>query len=191
MKLKPKPSIQQADNFFPDNIAIEMAEFVHNAKYRYGETDNTEHPPTGLVCDLYHIDAKEEVIITDQTKLIYNYFIKYIHEKYPNFWNEYVIYRLYVNVFAPKEQAYFHTDSVNNSDQWTFIYYPAHPHDYDINQGGWTEFSLDDKIIGVPPYYNSLVRFTSSVLHRATPFRDHHRFSIAIKCMNKKELNSK
>ena len=44
MKLKPKPSIQQADNFFPDNIAIEMAEFVHAAQYRYGETDNTEHP---------------------------------------------------------------------------------------------------------------------------------------------------
>ena len=55
MKLKPKPSIQQADNFFPDNIAIEMAEFVHNAKYRYGETDNTVDLPTGLVCDLYHI----------------------------------------------------------------------------------------------------------------------------------------
>ena len=76
MKLKPKPSIQQADNFFPDNIAIEMAEFVHNAKYRYGETDNTEHPPTGLVCDLFHIDEKEGILITDETKLIYNYFIK-------------------------------------------------------------------------------------------------------------------
>ena len=63
MKLKPKPSIQQADNFFPDNIAIEIAEFVHNAQYRYGETDNTVDLPTGLVCDLYHIDAKEEVIL--------------------------------------------------------------------------------------------------------------------------------
>ena len=46
MKLKPKPSIQQADNFFPDNIAIEIAEFVHNAQYRYGETDNTVDLPT-------------------------------------------------------------------------------------------------------------------------------------------------
>ena len=101
MKLKPKPSIQQADNFFPDN----MAEFVHNAKYRYGETDNTVDLPTGLVCDLYHIDAKEEVIITDQTKLIYNYFIKYIHEKYPNFWNDYAIYRLYVNVFQNNRKS--------------------------------------------------------------------------------------
>ena len=74
MKLKPKPSIQQVDNFFPDNIPIEIAEWIRNANYRHGETDNTEHPPTGLVCDLYHIDAKEDIVITDETKLIYNYF---------------------------------------------------------------------------------------------------------------------
>ena len=55
MKLKPKPSIQQVDNFFPDNIQIEIAEWIRNAKYRHGETDDTKHPPTGLVCDLYHI----------------------------------------------------------------------------------------------------------------------------------------
>ena len=64
MKLKPKPSIQQVDNFFPDNIPIEIAEWIRNANYRHGETDNTEHPPTGLVCDLYHIDAKEDIVIT-------------------------------------------------------------------------------------------------------------------------------
>ena len=92
MKLKPKPSIQQVDNFFPDNISIEIAEWIRNAKYRHGETDDTKHPPTGLVCDLFHIDAKEQIEITDETKLIYNYFIKYIHEKYPGFWNEYGIY---------------------------------------------------------------------------------------------------
>ena len=51
MKLKPKPSIQQVDSFFPDNIPIEIAEWIRNANYRHGETDNTEHPPTGLVCD--------------------------------------------------------------------------------------------------------------------------------------------
>ena len=55
MKLKPKPSIQQVDNFFPDNIPIEIAEWIRNANYRHGETDNTEHPPTGLVLSLIHI----------------------------------------------------------------------------------------------------------------------------------------
>ena len=64
MKLKPKPSIQQVDNFFPDNIPIEIAEWIRNANYRHGETDNTEHPPTGLVCDLYHIDAKEDIVLS-------------------------------------------------------------------------------------------------------------------------------
>tara|TARA_B100000927_G_scaffold55324_1_gene42272 strand:- start:4400 stop:4972 length:573 start_codon:yes stop_codon:yes gene_type:complete len=188
MKLRPKPSIQQADNFFPEEIAKEISAYLRESLYRYGETDNQSYPPTGLVADLYHIDAKEEIQISDETKLIYNYFIKHIHEKYTGFWNDYAIYRLYINVFAPKEQAYFHTDSVGESDQWTFIWYPMNFHGYDINQGGCTEFSLDNKIIGVPPFPNSLVRFSSNILHRATPFRDHHRFSIAIKCMNKKEL---
>ena len=40
MKLKPKPSIQQVDSFFPDNIPIEIAEWIRNANYRHGETDN-------------------------------------------------------------------------------------------------------------------------------------------------------
>ena len=53
MKLKPKPSIQQVDNFFPDNIPIEIAEWIRNANYRHGETDNTD-------CLLYTSDAADE-----------------------------------------------------------------------------------------------------------------------------------
>jgi len=190
-----KPSIQQVDNFFPENIAENIIGFCEDtALYRYGETDNREQPPTGLACDIYHADSNHSQLAQDartseESKLVYNYFIKYIHEKYPGFWNDYVIYRLYINVFSPRENAYFHTDSVGDSDQWTFLYYPILNFDYDLNQGGWTEFDLDSKIIGVPPLPNSLCRFSSFVNHRATPFKDHHRFTIAIKCINKNELN--
>ena len=190
-----KPSIQQVDNFFPNNIADSVLDFCESqALYRYGETDNREEPPTGLVCDIYHKDSEQSQLsqdarTCDDSKLIYNFFIKYIHEKYPGFWNDYVIYRLYVNIFAPKETAYFHKDSVGDSDQLTFLYYPIPKFDYDLNQGGWTEFDLDSKIIGVLPLPNSLTRFTSSINHRATPFRDHHRFTVAIKCINKNELS--
>tara|TARA_B100000686_G_C16670269_1_gene906032 strand:- start:612 stop:1181 length:570 start_codon:yes stop_codon:yes gene_type:complete len=185
-----KPSIQQVDNFFPDDVASKVSEFITDyAAYRYGETDNREAPPTGLVADLFHWDRRDVMSTApNHVKLIYNYFIKYIHEKYTGFWDTYQIYRLYVNCFAPKESAYFHTDSVGESDQWTFIYYPYHTFEYDKNQGGWTEFDLDGKIIGVPPFANSLTRFSSYVSHRATPFKDHHRFTIAIKCINKNEL---
>lgn len=185
-----KPSIQQIENFFPDDIASNVAQFATDyAAYRYGETDNREAPPTGLVADLFHWDRKDEMSSApNHVKLIYNYFIKYVHEHYIGFWNDYQIYRLYINVFAPREMPYFHTDSVGDSDQWTFIYYPTLDFDYHINQGGCTEFSLDHKIIGVPPLENSICRFSSYIKHRATPFRDYHRFSIAIKCVNKSEL---
>ena len=189
-----KPSVQQVDDFFPEDIAKEISTFCEKkALYRWGETDNKEEPPTGLVCDLYHADATQKQLLkntddADSVKLIYNYFIKHIHEKYPVFWNDYIIYRLYINIFAPKETAYFHTDSVGDSDQWTFLYYPNKGWDYKLNDGGWTELFLDEKIIGVIPVDNTLVRFTSSVRHRATPFNKHHRFTIAIKCINKNEI---
>ena len=185
-----KPSIQQIENFFPDDVASKVAEFATDyASYRYGETDDGETPPTGLVCDLFHWDRKDEMTSApNHVKLIYNYFIKYIHENYVGFWNDYQIYRLYINVFAPTEMPYFHTDSEGESDQWTFLYYPKHDFEYDMNQGGCTEFALDHKIIGVPPVENSLCRFNSYVKHRATPFRDHHRFTYAVKCVNKNEL---
>ena len=184
-----RPSIQQIDNFFPQDVAEYISKFViYEAEYRYGERDDNG-PPTGLVCDIYHVDTSEHTCSSDEGKVIYNFFIKHIHEKYPGFWDNYKIYRLYINVFAPKEQAYFHTDSSEESDQFTFIYYPSSDvFQYDIEQGGWTEFYLDKKIIGVPPYSNSIVRFSSEVRHRATPYRDHHRFTIALKCVNKDEL---
>ena len=188
--METKPSIQQVENFFPHDVSVNVSEFATDyAAYRYGESDDNETPPTGLVADLFHWDRKDEMSSSpNHVKLIYNYFIKYIHENYIGFWNDYQVYRLYINVFAPTEMAYFHTDCEKESDQWTFLYYPNINFDYNRNQGGCTEFALDSKIIGVPPLPNSIVRFTSSIDHRATPFRDHHRFTFAIKCVNKNEL---
>ena len=86
---------------------------------------------------------------------------------------------MYINCFAPREQAYFHTDS----GVWTILYYPIHNFDCDKNQGGCTELFVDEQFIGIPPYYNSIVRFSAPMEHRATPFKDHHRFTIALKCI--------
>lgn len=193
LKIMDKPSIEHIENFFPDDIASKVAEFAkYGAYYYYGETDNTEAPPAGMVSTLF--DLKNKDLFTcapNPVKLIYKFFIKHIHEKYTGFWNDYQIYRLYINVFSPREFSYFHTDSGNDSDQWTFIYYPTLDFDYDINQGGCTEFYLDNKIIGVPPIPNSICRFSSYVKHRATSFKDYHRFSFAIKCVNKSELEER
>ena len=191
-----KPSIQQVDDFFPTEIAETISHFTHNGDpkgpgFRYGEGDGIgeygEDIPTGLVLDLYHENDEEGIPLTEDGRNIYNSFIKHIHDRYPGFWDTYRVYRLYINVFAPREQAYFHTDSECDSDQWTFLYYPIPDFEWKLNDGGWTEFDLDGKVIGVTPLPNSLVRFTSSINHRATPYRNHHRFTIAIKCVNKNE----
>jgi hypothetical protein len=189
-----KPSIQQAEDFFPAEVAEYVSSYSYNGTpygtgFRYGEGDGVdEDVPTGMVHDLYHAMQDEGVPISDEARTIYNSFVKYIHEKYPGFWDTYKIYRLYVNVFAPKEQAYFHCDcDEEETDQWTFLYYPIPDFDWKLNDGGWTEFELDQKIIGVMPLPNTLVRFSSQINHRATPFRNNHRFTVAIKCINKNE----
>ena len=188
-----KPSIQQIENFFPPETAHSIADYAYfgtadGPGYRYGEGDGVgEDLPTGLVMDLYHEEQKENVPITEDVRSIYNNFINHIDQKYPGFWNDYRIYRLYINVFSPRELAYFHRDCEGETDQWTFLYYPIPDFEWELNEGGWTEFDLDSKIIGVLPLPNSIVRFTSSINHRATPFRNRHRFSIALKCVNKNE----
>lgn len=171
--------IEQIDDFFPDDIANLVAEYIfYRAKYRYGEADSPGTPPVGLVADLFHMDKGA---VGENEKIIYNHFIKYINEKYPGFWDTYTLCSLYINCFAPREQAYFHTDS----GVWTILYYPIHNFDCDKNQGGCTELFVDEQVIGIPPYYNSIVRFSAPMEHRATPFKDHHRFTIALKCIKK------
>lgn len=170
-------SIQQVDEFFPDDIANHIAEYAfYRAQYNYGESDNPDAPATGLVANLFHLKVGA---LGENEKVIYDYFIEYVNKKYPGFWDTYTLFRLYINCFAPREQAYFHTDS----GVWTFLYYPIHNFDCDKNQGGCTEFFVDEQIIGIPPYYNSMVRFSAPMEHRATPFKDHHRFTIALKCI--------
>ena len=68
-----KPSIQQVDNFFPEEVASKVSEFMTDyASYRYGETDNREAPPTGLVADLFHWDNRDAMSTApNHVKLIY------------------------------------------------------------------------------------------------------------------------
>jgi len=184
------PNIEAIDRFFPPDIAKFVSDFcLYSGRYRYGEKDNEvdDNPndprdPTGMVHDIFNLASGGD-FPSNENKMVYDCFIKGIRDKYPKFWDEFNIYRMYINVFAPREQAYFHEDCDDHQNQHTFLYYPVHDlWEYNIEQGGETQFYVDRKIIGVPPYFNSLVRFNSRLLHKATSFRDHHRFTIAIKC---------
>ena len=83
---------------------------------------------------------------------------------------------MYVNCFAPNENPYFHTDGDNGL---TFLYYPNM--DWDLQEGGETQFYINDDIYGITPIPNRMVVFDANIQHRATTFRNQYRFTLAIK----------
>lgn len=86
----------------------------------------------------------------------------------------------YVNHFSPRELPYFHVDS-DNKNNITVLYYADVWERYDINEGGGTEFIVDDNIISVMPKTGRITCFSSNIVHRATTYRNNHRFTIAFK----------
>ena len=85
-------------------------------------------------------------------------------------------YRMYVNLFTPGEQPFWHRDGKTGL---TFLYYPNLV--WEPNFLGETQFMIEGEIRGIVPKPNRLVGFDANLLHRATTFRKDHRFTIAIK----------
>ena len=166
-----KPSIACADRALDPEAFRFVSEFAYDAPYEYGERDNSLYKPTGMIHNLEPDDEDD--------KFVYELLDRTIREKFPEV-REYDLYRAYINCFAPREIANFHVDCSEDDDQITFIFYANKKYN-GLNDGGCTEFYLDEKIIGLPPVPNTLVKFTSWVLHRATPLISDHRFTYAFK----------
>ena len=154
------------DNFLNINDGKFVFKYCFTTSYTYGETDDGTTPPTGMI---HNINSYES---------IYNLFESKIRDacdivKGMN------LYRMYVNCFAPSENPYFHVDG----DGLTFLYYITN-HVWGPNDGGETQFLIDNEIKGVLPISNRIVGFDGNILHRATPFRDKHRFTLAAKFRN-------
>ena len=166
-----RPSILAVDKALsPEDFRI-VSKFAYDASYCYGERDEETHKPTGMVSDLDPDDAEHDEIV--------NIFHETIIQKFPDL-EGYKLYRAYINCFAPREVANFHKDCEDDEDQITFIFYANQMYN-GLNEGGTTEFYLDQKIIAIPPVPNTLLRFTSRILHRATPLNSEHRFTYALK----------
>lgn len=157
--------INFVDNFLSKTEHQRVYQYCLKAAYHYGEPDVPGYPPTGMVHN----------ISGDQ--FVYKLFVKNINDKF-EFLNDRKLYRMYVNCFAPNENAYFHIDGENG---YTLLYYPNL--DWSIQDGGETQFYMDENIQGICPVPNRMSIFDASILHRATPFRNRHRFTVAIKYM--------
>ena len=157
--------VRVSDNYFTNRQHRFILTYCENCSYTYGEVDNSDTPPTGLI---HNIPETEE---------IYPMIEKRISESMGVDAKKYNLYRMYINCFAPREIAYFHTDG--DEGDLTFLYYPNM--EWKLDDGGETQIYETDMFTGVPPIPNRMVMFDASLLHRATSFRDRHRFTIAIK----------
>ena len=166
-----RPRILAVDKALSPEDFREVSEYAYNASYTYGERDESGYKPTGMV---YNLDPECE-----EDESIVSILHGIVCQKFPDM-DGYLLYRAYINCFAPREIANFHQDCEEDEDQITFIFYANQMYN-GLNDGGTTEFYLDQKIIAIPPVPNTLLRFTSWVLHRATPLNSEHRFTYALK----------
>ena len=128
------------------------------------------------ICDYiyntdYHYTSKDQVMIGDLDDTCLDFFPTEINgRKYK---------RHQINCYTPRSLAVFHVDTEDNEQATTLIYYPCPT--YDLDEGGTTEILINNQIVGIRPICNRALVFDSSLIHRATPYRNYPRFSVGIK----------
>ena len=164
--------LELIDDFFPACDYLKIVKYCYESDYYWGERDTEQSSPTGMIHEIY--DCKDAPV-KESNQWIYDLFLENTNHLCPNL----KLYRMYINLFAPEENPYFHTDSTDDEDI-TFLYYVPSD-DWDIDDGGETQFYHDGEMTGVLPIPNRMVYFDSTILHRATSFRDRWRWTVAIK----------
>jgi hypothetical protein len=165
--------IYSCDNFLSDDDHQFVLDYCASSQYSYGESDDNLTPPTGMVHEIYN----EFGIISQSqnAEIFFNLFESKIKDKFSSIIDSKNLYRMYINCFAPSENPYFHTDGKG----YTFLYYANDT--WDIDDGGETQFLINESIYAVIPIPGRLSYFDASILHKATSFRNRHRFTVAIK----------
>ena len=180
------------DNFFTKEEHNFISDYCSKASYFYGEGDSESGEPfnpkycTGLVHEVYYFTKDNPLsecsyqigggpVKTINQKKIFDLFSISIEQRFSEY-NSKDITRMYINCFAAAEKSHFHFDGEVGT---TFLYYPNET--WDLDDGGETKFFIDGGFYGVPPIPNRLISFDANLQHTATPFRNRHRFSIAIK----------
>ena len=160
------------DNLFSSEQVNKFRNLMlYTCPFKYGERDNSYNKPTGVVCDFGEICNS----LNPEVENVLNTLFSKIFEKY-KYLENYKIERVYLNLFSPCENPNFHIDGENIV---TCLYY-LNPQ-YDLDEGGETQFLINDEIRGIRSKPGRLVMFDGSLKHRATSFRSHPRLTLAIK----------
>lgn len=159
--------IKIIDNFLKIEDCEKIINLCKISNYCYGERErlvgSSYTPPTGMTCEL------------NSNSYITSLFEKNLTNSYLEI-KKFYLHRIYINCFAPSETPYFHIDGKFGI---TCLYYPTEI--WDCQDGGETQFMIDGEIKGILPLPNRMVIFDANILHRATCFRNSHRFTIALK----------
>ena len=151
------------NNVFTADKNLELYKtLLYKNSFTYGEVDTNDTPPTGMVLNL----PLDSVLFKEfYDAVIRNHFaVKNLE-----------VQRAYVNLFLPNENPYFH----NDGNVITCLFYITP--EYDINEGGETQFMIEDNIVGIKAKPARLVVFDGKIVHRATSFRNHPRITVALK----------
>ena len=156
------------DNFLPPELHRKAYLYAQNAPARWGEYDDDPAKPSGSsvqVAASEPIYQKFEQVARGEFKVLEGF----------------DLVRMYINVFFPSEVPRWHFDVVpiDGLDGYTVLYYPHL--NWERNQGGCTEFWVEDHVYGSLPLPNRAICFEGSQWHRATVFPDTVRFTFAMK----------
>ena len=175
--------IQTFDNVFTESILEKMTTECWNLDYKYGASDSNsegEKIPTGLTT--MGVDLSNT--------FWYRQLWKFCSENIPELDN-WTLARHHVNLFAPGENARYHTDQDRYGGLTVLFYASLY---WDINDFGETKFLLSSQgnykediqvngtddypiILSVAPIPGRVVMFNGAIQHSATALRNEHRFT--------------
>lgn len=167
--------IETYDHFLDYDKFLELHEKINKLSYNFGESHGPDTAPTGMISDLNDSDIHD-----------------YLYEQVKNLdsLKELTHVRTYVNRFAPMEENGYHND---NTAKTVLFYFNL---GWDLDEGGETKFSIDAQdlegietkgaedfpvILSIAPIPNRMVIFNGDLIHSASPFKHHSRFTLAMK----------
>jgi hypothetical protein len=173
------------DNFLSKEDHNFVIDHCLKAPYFSGITDNPDTPATGMYSPIYEKDAVVNLLKSKgelDPDRIFNLFHPRVMKDFSSSVQNMKLVEMYVNSFAPSETPYFHIDVDADCEGHTFLYYANQ--EWSRDDGGETQFLIGDELYGVLPIPNRMVHFDAKILHRATSFRNHFRFTLAVRYSN-------
>ncbi len=164
-----------------DNVLspIEVASFrnlVLKTPMIWSGRDRPDTPINGVMTNVRHITKDNEILHSLQRKLF---------STEPQL-QQHQFINAGINLTVPlSNPMYFHTDG----DIITCLFYLTPKVNYDLDDGGETQFDFGDYVVGTKSKSGRLVIFDGNIQHRATYYRNDIRITVFFKFKKNSSTN--